>query len=84
MDAAVHPEGSLDRDDIVERADRAGYEALVLTSDANVFGLREWERRNYREPGNLTLRTLADVACHLRWVLEVIVPHGLPRFENGR
>jgi (S)-mandelate dehydrogenase len=68
--------------DIVGRADRAGYEALILTSDANVFGLREWERRNYRAPGKLTLRTLVDVACHPRWVLDVIVPHGPPRFEN--
>lgn len=68
--------------DIVGRADRAGYEALVLTSDANVFGFREWDRRNYREPGKLTLRNLADVARHPRWVLDVIVPHGVPRFEN--
>lgn len=68
--------------DIVGRADRAGYEALVLTSDANVFGYREWDRRNYREPGKLSLRNLADVARHPRWVLDVIIPHGVPRFEN--
>jgi (S)-mandelate dehydrogenase len=68
--------------DIVGRADRAGYEALVLTSDANVFGLREWDRRNYRQPGRLTPRNLLDVARHPRWVLEVLVPHGPPRFEN--
>lgn len=73
--------GSIARD-IVGRADRAGYEALVLTSDANVFGFREWDRRNYREPGKLTLRNFADVARHPRWVLDVIVPHGVPRFEN--
>ncbi len=68
--------------DIVTRAERAGYEALVLTSDANVFGLREWDRRSYRKPGHLTLRNLIDVALHPRWVLNVMVPHGLPRFEN--
>jgi (S)-mandelate dehydrogenase len=68
--------------DIIMRADRAGYEALVLTSDANVFGYREWDRRNYRAPGNLTLRNIFDVACHPRWVFDVIVPHGVPRFEN--
>ncbi|MFQ5683770.1 MAG: alpha-hydroxy acid oxidase [Candidatus Binatia bacterium] len=68
--------------DIVGRADRAGYEALVLTTDANVFGFREWDRRNYREPGTLSLRNLADVARHPRWVLDVIVPRGVPRFEN--
>ena len=68
--------------DIIKRADHAGYEALVLTSDANMFGYREWDRRNYRVPGKLTLRNLADVACHPRWLLDVIVPHGIPRFEN--
>lgn len=68
--------------DIIGRADRAGYEALVLTSDANVFGFREWDRRNYREPGNLTLRNLMDVMRHPRWVFNVIVPKGIPRFDN--
>lgn len=68
--------------DIMRRADRAGYEALVLTSDANVFGFREWDRRNYRAPGTLTLRNLIDVASHPRWVFDVVVPHGVPRFEN--
>ncbi|MFL6648585.1 MAG: alpha-hydroxy acid oxidase [Sulfurifustaceae bacterium] len=68
--------------DIVTRAERAGYEALVATSDANVFGLREWDRRNYRKPAKLTFRNLIDVACHPRWVWDVMVPHGLPRFEN--
>ena len=67
---------------ILGRADRAGYEALLVTSDANVFGLREWDRRNYREPGKLTLRNLVDVARHPRWAFDVLVPHGIPRFEN--
>lgn len=68
--------------DIVTRAQRAGYEALVFTSDANVFGYREWDRRNYRRPGSLTFRNMVDVAFHPRWLLDVMVPHGIPRFEN--
>jgi (S)-mandelate dehydrogenase len=68
--------------DIVERADRAGYEALVLTSDDNVFGFREWDRRNYRAPARLTFRNVVDVARHPRWVFDVIITHGIPRFEN--
>lgn len=74
-----------DRDitrDIVARADQSGYEALVFTSDANVFGHREWDQRNYRAPAKLTLRNLIDVARHPRWVFDVLVPHGVPRFEN--
>jgi (S)-mandelate dehydrogenase len=68
--------------DIVARADAAGYEALVLTSDAQVFGHREWDRRNYRSPGEPTLRNLIGLARHPRWVFEVLMRHGVPRFEN--
>jgi (S)-mandelate dehydrogenase len=42
--------------EIMQRAAAAGYEALVFTTDANVFGNREWDQRNYRAPGQLTLR----------------------------
>lgn len=68
--------------DIISRADKAGYEALVFTSDANVFGNREWDKRNYRAPAKLTLRNMLDVACHPRWLFDVLIPHGIPRFEN--
>lgn len=56
--------------------------ALVLTSDANVFGFREWDKRNYRAPGRLTPRNLLDAARHPRWLFDVMVPDGFPRFEN--
>ena len=68
--------------DIVGRADAAGYEALVLTTDANVFGFREWDKRNYRAPARPTLRNLFDAARHPRWLLDIAFPGGFPRFEN--
>lgn len=74
-----------DRDitrDILKRAENENYEALVFTTDANVFGNREWDKRNYRAPAKLTLRNMMDVACHPRWMFDVLVPHGIPRFEN--
>lgn len=67
--------------DVIRRADEAGYEALVFTTDANIFGFREWDQRNYRQPGQLTLRNLFDVARHPRWIWDVVRP-GIPRFEN--
>lgn len=67
--------------DIVRRADRAGYEALVFTTDANLFGHREWDKRNYRTPGQLTLPNLFDVARHPRWMWDVL-RHGIPWFDN--
>jgi (S)-mandelate dehydrogenase len=74
-----------DRDNlaaVVKRAERAGSEAIVLTTDASVFGNREWDRRNYRAPMKLTLGKLIDVGLHPRWIFDVLVPHGVPRFRN--
>lgn len=67
--------------DIVSRAALAGYEALVFTTDANVFGYREWDQRNYRSPGKLTVRNMVDTMLHPRWMLDVL-PHGVPWFDN--
>lgn len=67
---------------IMERAAAAGYEALVFTTDANTFGAREWDQRNYRSPGKPTLRNLLSAASHPRWVYEILLRRGVPCFEN--
>lgn len=67
--------------DLIRRAAAAGYEALVFTTDANVFGSREWDRRNYRSPGKPTLRAALDALRHPRW-LGRLAAHGVPRFRN--
>ncbi len=69
-------------DDLLARAQQHGCETLVLTSDANLFGNREWDRRNYRGPGQLSWRNLLEVACHPRWVANVLLRGGIPRFAN--
>ena len=69
-------------EDIMKRADAAGYEALVFTTDANVFGSREWDRRNYLSPGKPTLRARLDMLRHPRWLRDVIIRDGIPRFRN--
>ena len=74
-----------DRDNlaaVVKRAEHAGCEAIVLTTDASVFGNREWDRRNYRAPMKLTWRNVLDVGLHPRWIFDVLVPQGMPRFRN--
>jgi len=68
--------------DIVQRAGAAGYEALVFTTDANVFGNREWDRRSYRAPGRPTVRTALDMLRHPRWLWRTFVTPGMPRFRN--
>jgi (S)-mandelate dehydrogenase len=68
--------------DIMQRAAAAGYEALVFTTDANIWGSREWDQRNYRSPGKPTLRTALDSLRHPRWLIEVLGRNGVPRFRN--
>jgi len=68
--------------DIIQRAGAAGYEALVFTTDANVFGSREWDQRGYRRPGQPTLRAALDTLRHPRWLWEVMLRNGMPRFRN--
>jgi (S)-mandelate dehydrogenase len=68
--------------DILQRAGGAGYEALVFTTDANVFGNREWDQRGYRRPGQPTLRAALDTLRHPRWLWQVMLRNGPPRFRN--
>ncbi len=67
---------------IINRAKEANYETLVVTTDANVFGNREWDRRNYRRPGKLSLRSTVDALRHPGWAFSVLGRNGLPRFCN--
>src|SRR5262249_20905289 len=67
---------------LVRRAERAGYRVLVVTSDVPVYGNREWDRRSYLAPGRPTLRAKLDALVHPRWLFDVMIPHGAPRFAN--
>ncbi len=69
-------------EDIMARAAAAGYEALLLTSDANVFGSREWDKRNYSRPGKPSLPAVLDTLRHPGWLTSVLLRHGVPKFHN--
>jgi (S)-mandelate dehydrogenase len=68
--------------DIMQRAAAAGYEALMFTTDANVFGNREWDQRGYRRPGQPTVRAALDALRHPRWLREVLLRPAALRFRN--
>lgn len=68
--------------DLIERARKANCSALVVSVDAVHFGNREQDRRHYRRPMKLTLKALADVACHPGWIFRALVPDGMPGFGN--
>ena len=72
---------------LVTRALKAGFEALVLTTDIPVAGNREFNRRNSFEiPLKLNFSNLLDGAMHPRWLagvfLRTLISSGIPRFQN--
>jgi (S)-mandelate dehydrogenase len=66
---------------LIARARAANCDALVVTSDATVFGNREWDRRNYRAGTDPTLMNKLETLCHPRWLLDVL-SRGIPTFGN--
>jgi L-lactate dehydrogenase (cytochrome) len=63
---------------MVERARRAGFEALVLTVDTPVAGPRLRDVRNgFTIPPALTLRTVANAALHPRWWIDLLTTEPL-------
>ena len=72
---------------LISRARDAGFEALVVTTDVNVGGNREYNRRNgFSIPFNLNLPNMIDGALHPRWLVNVflrtLLASGVPRFQN--
>jgi (S)-mandelate dehydrogenase len=68
--------------ELLRRADAAGCEALVLTTNTQIFGNREWERRNEATPSRLSVSSVADAATHTAWLGRTVATHGMPEFSN--
>lgn len=67
---------------LMERAQNAGCEALIVTTDAQFYGNREWHKRNTSNPKTLTWSAKFDAVLHPRWFASGLLLHGMPRFEN--
>jgi isopentenyl diphosphate isomerase/L-lactate dehydrogenase-like FMN-dependent dehydrogenase len=72
---------------LVERAERAGFEALILTVDTIVSPNREYNARNgFNLPFHPTPRAIIDMVSHPRWLTGVLTRYltttGMPRYEN--
>lgn len=72
---------------LVERACKAGFEALVVTVDGVVPGNREYNMRNgFTVPFSYSRRNIIDVLRHPRWMVGVLgrylANNGMPRYEN--
>ena len=67
---------------LIARADRAGYEALMITVDLPVGGKRERDFRNHFSiPFRFTPRNFLDFALHPRWSLPMLA-RGVPPMPN--
>ncbi|MCS3467305.1 (S)-mandelate dehydrogenase [Pseudomonas sp. JUb42] len=70
------------QEDLLQRASAVGCTTLLLTSDAVLLGNREWDRRNFVRPRQLSLRNKFDVLCHPRWLRQALWPQGMPGVAN--
>ena len=68
--------------ELVRRADAAGCEALVLTTNAQIFGNREWSTRTQATKTRPTLATAFDATLHPRWLAGTLLAQGMPAFRN--
>lgn len=69
---------------LVERAEGAGYEALMITVDLPVGGKRERDFHNHFSiPFRFTARNVMDFASRPRWALDMLF-RGMPVLENLR
>ena len=68
--------------DLLQRASAVGCRTLVLTCDAMVLGNREWDRRSFARPRQLSWRNKLDVIRHPRWLKQTLWPSGMPGMGN--
>jgi (S)-mandelate dehydrogenase len=68
--------------ELLRRADACGCEALLLTTNAQIFGNREWSARTQVSKAMPSLPTILNAACHPRWLASTLLAHGMPAFRN--
>jgi (S)-mandelate dehydrogenase len=68
--------------EMVDRAQRAGYDVLLITVDAPVAARRLREiRNNFTFPSRITPQVALELLVHPRWSIETLRA-GMPRFVN--
>jgi (S)-mandelate dehydrogenase len=68
--------------ELLRRVDAAGCEALVLTTNAQIFGNREWSARTRASATRPSLATMLETLEHPRWLGSTLLTHGMPQFRN--
>lgn len=77
-----HPTEDQLRDDLLRRAEAAGYEVLVILSDVPSFGYRSKEIRNgLAIPPRMTLRNMIQIMSNPNWAIQTLLA-GQPKFKT--
>ena len=70
------------RNDLLKRADAAGYPVLVILADVPTFGYRSKEIRNGLSiPPRMSARNIAQIMARPHWALSTLL-HGAPEFKT--
>lgn len=77
-----HPAKDKYRDDILDRAQSAGCEVLVLLCDVPTFGFRPRDIRNgLSMPPKMTLKNIGQILTRPHWAMQTL-KYGQPNFET--
>ncbi|HRE49942.1 MAG TPA: alpha-hydroxy acid oxidase [Flavitalea sp.] len=77
-----HPVDNTITDDLLQRAQSAGYPVLVVLADVPSFGYRHKEIRNgLAIPPRMTLRNMIQIVGRPNWALQTLL-HGQPSFAT--
>jgi len=77
-----HPADNALCDDMIDRAEAAGCEVLVLLCDVPTFGYRPREIRNgLAMPPKMTLRNILQIMGKPEWAVNTLI-HGQPEFAT--
>jgi isopentenyl diphosphate isomerase/L-lactate dehydrogenase-like FMN-dependent dehydrogenase len=69
-------------DELVSRAEQAGYDTLMLTVDVPQIGPRPREQRNgFKAPLKIGVKQFIDFALHPQWSISSL-QNGIPRLAN--
>ena len=68
--------------ELVDRAEAAGYTQFILTVDVQVLSMRNRERSTgFGHPPRMDVASIVDFACHPRWVMSTFRA-GIPKPMN--
>ena len=77
-----HPKDDNLRDDLLKRAEEAGYEVLVILSDVPSFGYRSKEIKNgLAIPPKMTLNNILQIMGKPGWAIQTLIA-GQPTFKT--